>query len=954
MPKVSVVIPCYNLGQYINEAVDSVLAQTYQDFEIIIVNDGSTDEWTNQLLDNYSKPKTRVIKTENRGLPAARNLAISEAMGEYILPLDADDKIAPTFLEKTVKILEQNPKVGFVTTWTKSFKESNHVWKTEKFELVKALATNITAVSSLFRRKCWEEVGGYNEQMTGFHDWDFWLSVAEKGWGGEIIKEPLFFYRVRKNSMFKTSSQKENHLRLIGQMIDKHANSYQKYFKEVILEKEKNNIEWREMCQELQKMKQPFNLTSQEKDDFLQEILNSTSWKITAPLRWTGDKIKNLISTPLVVLFLKKFIPKKLKPPLKKFYNQLTSRAVFIPTLKTTLEAWPNDKPLVSIIIPCYNYGQYLEEAIDSVLNSTFQDFEIIVVDDGSTELATIEVLNNLHKPKTKIIHQKNLGLATARNNGIKIAQGKYICCLDADDKITPTYLEKCLEVLESQPEIGFVYSWVRLFGDENDLWRTEEFDLPKLMRYNHISVSSVFRRDGWEAVGGYNPNMIYGYEDWDFWLSLTEIGLRGKLIPEPLFLHRRHGKTMTYEAKEKYDYLVKQLQINHKELFTSNKSQKIIKNYKNYLVENYPLNTNGVKQYQQKNKKRVLCLLPHLAVGGGQAVVYEIMNGLKNIFDFFVMTALKSQNEWHDKFTTITPKIYHLPNFLNQNYWEDYLPHFVAKHQIDTVFLSGAEFAYQVLEKIKSTKPEVKIVTLLHNDSKWGHADLDGRYDQHIDFHLGVNEKIKKLLIEKYHLAENKIKVIYNAIDTETKFNPLKYPGNQILVNLNLPKNKKIIAWIGRLSEEKTPLDFLKLAETMKKQTDFFFAMFGEGPLKKFVQKRSRRLKNFKLFNYTDRVPEILKNIHALVLTSTIEGLPMIILEAGAMGLPVVSTDVGEVNKIIINGQNGYLVKIGDIEAMKEKINTLDKLLPKQKIRQMIADNFSLKEFLNRYAKIL
>ena len=110
MPKVSIVIPCYNHGKFVDETVQSCLKQTYQDIEIIIVNDGSTDEYTNTLLKDYQRPKTKVITIQNQGLPTARNTGIREAVGEYILPLDADDKIAPTYIEKAVNVIEKNKK----------------------------------------------------------------------------------------------------------------------------------------------------------------------------------------------------------------------------------------------------------------------------------------------------------------------------------------------------------------------------------------------------------------------------------------------------------------------------------------------------------------------------------------------------------------------------------------------------------------------------------------------------------------------------------------------------------------------------------------------------------------------------------------------------------------------------------------------------------------------------
>lgn len=113
-PKVSVIVPCYNLGQYLDETIDSILAQTYQDFKIIIVNDGSTDGDTIELLKTYNKPKTQVIHTENQGPSAARSAGIPLAKGQYILPLDADDLIGDTYLEKAVEVLDKDPSIGIV------------------------------------------------------------------------------------------------------------------------------------------------------------------------------------------------------------------------------------------------------------------------------------------------------------------------------------------------------------------------------------------------------------------------------------------------------------------------------------------------------------------------------------------------------------------------------------------------------------------------------------------------------------------------------------------------------------------------------------------------------------------------------------------------------------------------------------------------------------------------
>ncbi len=157
MPKVSIIIPCYNYGQYLDEAVQSVLAQTYQDFEIIIVNDGSTDELTNKLLATYNKPKTTVLSQTNKGLGAARNSGIKVSSGEYIVCLDADDSLHSDFLNKTIPILDADYKheYGFVMTWVQLFGDLNFVWETAEFDPYLICVRNGMHVAHLWR-ECWD------------------------------------------------------------------------------------------------------------------------------------------------------------------------------------------------------------------------------------------------------------------------------------------------------------------------------------------------------------------------------------------------------------------------------------------------------------------------------------------------------------------------------------------------------------------------------------------------------------------------------------------------------------------------------------------------------------------------------------------------------------------------------------------------------------------------------
>lgn len=201
MPKVSVVVPCYNHGEFLLETLDSVQVQTYTDYEIIVVNDGSTDEATVRLLESLKRPKTRIIHTINRGVSAARNRGISEANGEYILPLDADDKVGPGYLEQAIKLFENNPDIAIVYCERVLFGEREGTASLPAYDPVALLFDNCIYPAALFRRADWKKVGGYCEKMIyGWEDWEFWISLSELHKQVAKIQEPLFLYRVRSNS----------------------------------------------------------------------------------------------------------------------------------------------------------------------------------------------------------------------------------------------------------------------------------------------------------------------------------------------------------------------------------------------------------------------------------------------------------------------------------------------------------------------------------------------------------------------------------------------------------------------------------------------------------------------------------------------------------------------------------------------------------------------------------
>lgn len=230
--------------------------------------------------------------------------------------------------------------------------------------------------------------------------------------------------------------------------------------------------------------------------------------------------------------------------------------------------------PLVSIIITCYNYGSYLRECVLSVVNQTFSDFEIIIVNDGSTDNShdVIEAcVNDFSKTTIRVIHQENSGHpAISRNNGIKISRGQLILPLDADDVLGAKMLSECVDVFKRNSELSVVYTdFISEYTDNSQQRHVAGvFHSAFLKTENQLAYCSMFRRDVWETVGGYRTNI--GYEDWDFWLAASLAGFIGKRIPEAHFIYRAKDSGVFSDAIKKDNLHRAQLRLNNPQAFSS------------------------------------------------------------------------------------------------------------------------------------------------------------------------------------------------------------------------------------------------------------------------------------------------------------------------------------------------------------------------------------------------
>jgi glycosyltransferase involved in cell wall biosynthesis len=208
--KVSIVIPCYNHAQYLPQAIESALAQDYGNFEVIVVNDGSTDD-SLAVATSYGE-KIKVVSQINQGLSPARNAGIATTTSEFVLPLDADDWIDPTYLKRTVPLMQE--RVAVVGTHTACFGMRDHVWRTFSPTMDQLKNDNSIPVCSLIRRSVLQEVGGYNPALSGYdkehigyEDWNLWIDIMKRGWKIVIIPEALFHYREKQGSMSRQANR---------------------------------------------------------------------------------------------------------------------------------------------------------------------------------------------------------------------------------------------------------------------------------------------------------------------------------------------------------------------------------------------------------------------------------------------------------------------------------------------------------------------------------------------------------------------------------------------------------------------------------------------------------------------------------------------------------------------------------------------------------------------------
>lgn len=226
--------------------------------------------------------------------------------------------------------------------------------------------------------------------------------------------------------------------------------------------------------------------------------------------------------------------------------------------------------PDVTVVIPVYNNARYLPESLASVYEQSHDSWEIVVVDDGSTEPECLAYLESLDRPRLRTIRQENRGLPGARNAGIGEANGRFVIPLDSDDELSPDFMSRLLAVLEDRPQAAYAHCHARLYHDVDAIWLTRPFNPYWQLLGNAVVGCVLLRREAWESVGGYDETMTSGNEDWELWIRLMEHGWDQVLVPEVLFKYRKHGISMSVDTEAQFEDGRRSVRDRHPDLYSS------------------------------------------------------------------------------------------------------------------------------------------------------------------------------------------------------------------------------------------------------------------------------------------------------------------------------------------------------------------------------------------------
>ena len=638
--------------------------------------------------------------------------------------------------------------------------------------------------------------------------------------------------------------------------------------------------------------------------------------------------------------------------------------------------------PLISVIVPFYNSEKFIEQTIKSILNQTFPSYEILIIDDGSTNKMALEKLEQIKEldKRIKVFHKQNEGLATTRDYGASKSDehAKYLMFIDDDDLIEPTFLECGFWTLETNKDAAWTYSDSVGFSSLEYTWN-KYFSSEKMKKENDLISAALVRKTDFFLVNGYNLKEKAVNEDWNFWLKLLS---KGKFPVHMSFYGEWYRRKENGELQRSRENKERSLEIINN---TAKGVTKEIKakqypcyNYNYELIEDNLKNIEIPKRINKKDTINILFIIPWMVTGGADLFNLSLVKGLnKERYEITILSTEPNENVLRQEFeNNDNVRVYDLTSFLDKRYWVAFVNYIIQKENINLIFNSNSKTGYSMLPYIKSMYPEIPILDYVHMEEWYnrngGYSRYSSMYNSIIDKTMVCNGNSKKILEEHFKRNPDEVQTVYIGVDEE-KFNPDRYNKEELEKKyLGGTTNKKIISFICRISEQKRPLLFLEIIKKLKeKRQDFKVLVVGDGNLLGKMKENAKKmnlLEDIIFLGEIKNTGEIYKISNVTVNCSLKEGLALTSYESLSMNVPIVSSDVGgqkeliskdvgEIVKLMQNEEDVYLEKYSpeEINSYVKAINkVLDNLeIYKSNCRKRICENFTISKMIEKMDSI-
>lgn len=361
-------------------------------------------------------------------------------------------------------------------------------------------------------------------------------------------------------------------------------------------------------------------------------------------------------------------------------------------------------KPLVSIITSYYNGNEFMEQTINCVLNQTFQSWEWIIVDDGSTKQEAIDYLKEIEKKdnRIKIYHKENGGLALGRDYAIKYAKSEYVLPLDSDDLIEPTYIETLYFALKTNPNATWSFTNSVGFGKYIYL-SDQEFDSERMKTDNHITATALIKKEKILELGGYGQAKRYVNEDWHLWLRM----LANNMFPVQVgfygFWYRRKKESLLTEINDKHK-MENELRIRDLKIEASKIRRKINaiiypKKYNADKLENNEFENLEKIEILNNSQKSDIYILPDL--GTDKKIYKQIKKAAqkKQIYIIIMEGSKHSQYVYRQKYEQFST-VYNLTTFIDSKYWLSFIQYVINSRNVENIYISNTKYKEQLIDK--------------------------------------------------------------------------------------------------------------------------------------------------------------------------------------------------------------------------------------------------------------